>query len=266
VDCYLHKTRYQLHIIIFGTMIERPTNHQWQTAMGAVSYLLNTKTVGLTFGGCSPRPLEGWVDSDHGGCVLTRRLTTGWVFKLNGSVIAWSLKRQATVSTSTSESEYVAISEAAKEAIWLRGILEELGSRQPQTSLHGDNQRSIHLASRPAVHIRTKHIDIRHHLIRELIERRIVKLDYVPTVDQKADVLTKALPRPRHESNLLALRPARPVKGPQELGTRRTGLVASYANIVVARGELDDEIDSGGIGWSEASKTTTSGFGPTSFE
>jgi len=83
--------------------------------MGAVSYLLNTKTVGLTFGGCSPRPLEGWVDSDHGGCVLTRRLTTGWVFKLNGSVIAWSLKRQATVSTSTSESEYVAISEAARK-------------------------------------------------------------------------------------------------------------------------------------------------------
>jgi hypothetical protein len=63
-----------------------------------------------------------------------------------------------------------------------------------------------------------------------------------------------------------SLRPARPVKGPQELGTRRTGLVASYANIVVARGELDDEIESGGIGSSEASRTTTSGFGPTSFE
>jgi len=112
----------------------------------------------------------------------------------------------------------------------------------------------------------TAYIDIRHHLIRELIERGIVKLDYVPTADQKADVLTKALPRPRHESNLLALRLARPVKGTQDLGTRRTGLVASYASIVVARGELDDEIDSGGIGWSEASKTTTSGFGPTSFE
>ena len=92
-----------------------------------------------------------------------------------------------------------------------------------------------------------KHIDIRHHLIRELIERGIVKLDYVPTADQKADVLTKALPRPRHESNLLALRLARPVKGTQDLGIRRTGLVASYASIVVARGELDDEIDSGGI-------------------
>ena len=239
-----------------------PTDHQWQTAMGAVSYLLNTKTVGLTFGGCSPRPLEGWVDSDHGGCVLTRRSTTGWVFELNGSIIAWSSKRQATVSTSTSESEYVAVSEAAKEAVWLRGMLEELGCRQPQTSLHGDNQGSIHLANRPAIHSRTKHIDIRHHPI----ERGMVKLDYVPTADQKADVLTKALPRPRHESNLLALRLARPVKGTQDLGTRRTGLVASYASIVVARGELDDEIDSGGIGWSEASKTTTSGFGPTSFE
>jgi len=198
--------------------------------------------------------------------VLTRRSTTGWVFELNGSIIAWSSKRQATVSTSTSESEYVAVSEAAKEAVWLRGMLEELGCRQPQTSLHGDNQGSIHLANRPAIHSRTKHIDIRHHLIRELIERGIVKLDYVPTADQKADVLTKALPRPRHESNLLALRLARPVKGTQDLGIRRTGLVASYASIVVARGELDDEIDSGGIGWSEASKTTTSGFGPTSFE
>ena len=112
----------------------------------------------------------------------------------------------------------------------------------------------------------TAYIDIRHHLIRELIERGIVKLDYVPTADQKADVLTKALPRPRHESNPLALGLARPVKGTQDLGTRRTGLVASYASIVVAEGELDDGFDSGGIGWSEASKTTTSGFGPTSFE
>jgi len=71
------------------------------------------------------------VDSDHGGCVLTRRSTTGWVFELNGSVIAWSSKSQATVLTSTSESEVVAVSEAAKEAVWLRGMLEELGSRQP---------------------------------------------------------------------------------------------------------------------------------------
>jgi len=149
--------------------------------------------------------------------VLRRRSTTGWAFELNGSIIAWCSKRQATVSTSTSESEYVAVSEAAKEAVWLKGMLEELGCRQPQTSLPGDNQGSIHLANRPAAHSRTKHIDIRHHLIRELIERGIVKLDYVPTADQKADVLTKALPRPRHESNLLALRLARR-KGNPRLG------------------------------------------------
>jgi len=77
--------------------------YQWQIAMRTVSYLLNTKTVGLTYGGTKPHPLEGRGDSDHGGCI--DETIDHWVFEWHGSIIAWSSKRQATVMIWTSESE-----------------------------------------------------------------------------------------------------------------------------------------------------------------
>ena len=190
-----------------------PTDHQWQVAMGVVAYLRGTKEIGLTFGSggtAGYKPLEGWVDSDHGGCLDTRRSTTGWVFEFCGSVISWSSKRQATVSTSTTESEYIAVSESAKEAVWLRGMLGELGYRQGRTQLNGDNQGSIALANKPAIHSRTKHIDIRYHLIRELIENKTISLGYVESANQKADVLTKPLAKPRHVANVRDLRLEQP--------------------------------------------------------
>ena len=118
----------------------------------------------------SNEPLEIWVDADHGGCLDTRRSTTGWICRLYGCTINGSAKRQATVAVLTVEAEYIAVSEAAKEGLWLRGLLEELGYRQPTTRIWCDNQGAIVLSKKPGTHMRTKHISIRHHLIRELVE------------------------------------------------------------------------------------------------
>jgi hypothetical protein len=192
--------------------VARPTEHLWQMALGVVAYLSSTRTVGLTLGGEEQRPLEGWVDADWAGCQETRRSTTGWIIELNGSPIVWSSRRQATVSASTVEAEYIAITEAGREIMWLRELLETLGYSQPITTLRCDNQGAIALTKKPSSHPRTKHIAIRHHQIREWAEQGMIQLEYVGTKSQKADILTKPLTGPAHAECVQRLGLGRPRK------------------------------------------------------
>ena len=179
----------------------KPTEGHWQQALRVVSYLGSTRDMGLKLGGraASIIKLEGWVDADWGGCLDTRKSTTGYVFTINGSIVAWSSRRQQTVASSTLHAEYIALSEAAKEAAWLRSMLGELGFAQKEaTVIHCDNQGAMFLAKNPTTHARTKHIDIRHHVIRQMLEDKVISLLYTKTEDQLADIFTKALAGPRH--------------------------------------------------------------------
>lgn len=176
-----------------------PLEQHWELALRVASYLSGTRNQGLQFGSIKPKPLVGWVDADWAGCYDTRKSTTGYIFMLNDSPIIWKSRRQQTVASSTVESEYIAVSEAGREAVWLRGLLHELSpDHSPATEMKVDNQGAIRLAINPSTHQRTKHIDIKHHHIRQLIEDKIIKLTYVPTNDQLADILTKPLTTPRH--------------------------------------------------------------------
>jgi hypothetical protein len=101
--------------------------------------------------------LTGWVDADCAGCHDPRRSTTGYIFKTNNSSIIWCSRRQQTVASSTVEAEYIAIAEAAKEALWLRNVLKEPGFGNivtRATLLHTDNQGAIRLAVNPSTHQR----------------------------------------------------------------------------------------------------------------
>ena len=183
-----------------------PMEMHWELALRVASYLAHTSSVGLKLGGTRKTALEGWVDADWAGCHDTRRSTTGYVFKLNDSPILWCSRRQQTVASSTVEAEYIATAEAVREAVWLRNLLRELNiSMVKPTVLHVDNQGAMRLAINPSTHQRTKHIDIKHHLIRELIEGGTVELEYVATEEQQADIFTKPLPGPRHASNSIQL-------------------------------------------------------------
>jgi hypothetical protein len=131
---------------------------------------------------------------------------------LNGSPIVWSSRRQRTVSASTTEAEYIAITEAGREIMWLRELLETLGYSQQITTLRCDNQGAIALTKKPSSHPRTKHIAIRHHQIREWAEQGMIRLEYVDTKSQKADILTKPLPGPAHTACVQGIGLARPRK------------------------------------------------------
>ena len=138
----------------------------------------------------------GFCDADFGGDLSTRRSTTAYVFMLGGGATTWASKLQATVALSSAESEYVAVSAAVQDAIYLRWLFADLGflQRKP-TVIYEDNQGCIALTENPVNHKRTKHIDIRHHFVRERVESGDVALKYVATKDQVADLLTKPLKR-----------------------------------------------------------------------
>ena len=111
-----------------------------------------------------------YVEADYAGDLDKRRSTTGYVFTLAHGVISWMSKLQKTVALSTIEAEYIAASDSCKEAIWLKGLLDEIGRTQEKVNVFCDSQSAIHLATNLAYHSKTKHINVRYHFVRHVIE------------------------------------------------------------------------------------------------
>ncbi|KAL3846133.1 hypothetical protein ACJIZ3_003536 [Penstemon smallii] len=121
--------------------------------------------------------------------------TTCYVFTLAGGAVSWVSKLQSIVAISTMEAEYVAATQASKEAIWLQMLLEELGHKQEKVALFCDSQSALHLAKNPAFHSKTKHIRVQYHFVREKVEEGSVDFQKIHTEDNLADFLTKPLNR-----------------------------------------------------------------------
>ena len=114
--------------------------------------------------------MSGFIDADWAGDQDTRRLTSGYVFNIGSGAISWSSKRQLTVALSSCEAEYIGQTQATKEAIWLRNLLEQLNANIDSSEavvIFCDNQGAMALAKNPQFHARTKHIDVNVHFIRE---------------------------------------------------------------------------------------------------
>lgn len=180
-------------------------NH-WKHLKRLLRYLQKTKKYGLVFKK-NDSNLHGYVDADWASCSVDRRSYTGYSFILSGCVISYESRKQRTVALSSTEAEYMALSEACKEAIYLRHLMNEIGvldSKTP-TCVFSDNQSSIKLTANPLFHKRTKHIDVRHHFIRECVVNNKVKVEYVSTSDMPADILTKSLCTRKHYKFLKSL-------------------------------------------------------------
>jgi len=142
----------------------------------------------------------GYCDADWAGDLEDRRSTTGFVFMMGGGAISWSSKRQPTIALSTIEAEYMASTQATKEAIWMTKLMKELGYMKEKKAMviRCDKQGAISLTKNPTQHARTKHIDVQHHFVREQVENGEVTFEYCSTEEMVADVLTKALPKEQH--------------------------------------------------------------------
>jgi hypothetical protein len=130
-------------------------------------YLWGTTDVGLVYdrGSGISSSVIGYVDSNYAGDLDKIRSLTGFVFTLSRNAISWKVTLQLTVALSTTEAEYMATAKAVKEAIWLRGLVSDLGLQQDETVIFCDCQRAIHLTKNQMYHERTKNIDVRYHFL-----------------------------------------------------------------------------------------------------
>ncbi|CAD6914528.1 unnamed protein product [Tilletia caries] len=194
-----------------------PSTEHVAAAMRVLRYLAGTRELGLRFRHSDLAQLVGYSDSDHGGDPTTRRSVTGYVFYLYGNPVTWRSKLQDTVSVSSTEAEYVALSEATREAIWAVQLLGELRLRETgAVDMYTDNTGAEALSRNPQAHQRTKHIDIHHHLVRDHNNNGTIKVKRVDTDDNPADLLTKTVTFSRLSS------------GREQLGLGSSALVAEF--------------------------------------
>ncbi len=183
----------------------------WDAAIRVVRYLKSTRDLRLRLGG-EKISLVGFTDSSWADDRDNRRSSMGYCFTLGSGVISWSARKQKTVTCSSTEAEYIAASESCREAVWLRMMLSQLNQPCPSaiplftsgftssqllttTPLYCDNNGAICLAHDPQFHSRAKHIDYRHHQIRDRIESKDISLLRVDTYNNLADIFTKPLGR-----------------------------------------------------------------------
>jgi len=167
--------------------------------MRVVKYVLDTKHRCLVM---APRmsneqedvtwQLKAYSDSDYSGDRETRRSVTGFMIYLQGVPISWKSKSQRSVTLSSTEAEYVALSEVCAEIMFVKQILDFLGREvELPIQVHVDNVAAIYLANNATIGNRTKHIDVRYHYVREYVEDGIVKIVFVKSIDNDADIFTK---------------------------------------------------------------------------
>ncbi|XP_020270504.1 uncharacterized protein LOC109845645 [Asparagus officinalis] len=196
---YLTHTRPDITyaVGIVSRYMEHPTVLHRQVVKHILRYVKGTMSYGLVYKrGRGNEELVGFTDSDLAGDVDDRRSTGGMAFYLGDSLVTWTSQKQKTVALSSCEAEFMAATAAACQGLWLRSLISEvIGSEPKPVTLFVDNKSAIALMKNPVFHGRSKHIDTRFHFIRECVERGQIKVEFVSTSEQRADILTKALAR-----------------------------------------------------------------------
>jgi histone deacetylase 1/2 len=176
--------------------LHAPTTVHLTAVKRILRYVKDTITTGLTFRKSSSTLISAFSDADWAGCVDDRRSTGGFAIFLGPNLISWSARKQATVSRSSTEAEYKSLANATVEVIWVETLLKELGIKlQRAPCLWCDNMGATYLSANPIFHARTKHIEIDFHFVREKVAAGTLKVQFISSRDQLADIFTKALGR-----------------------------------------------------------------------
>ncbi|GKD76593.1 putative ribonuclease H-like domain-containing protein [Tanacetum coccineum] len=155
-------------------------------------YLKGQLKLGLLYPKDSPFDLEAYTNSDYAGASLDRKSTTGGCQFLGSRLISWQCKKQTIVANSTTEAEYVAASSCCGQVLWIQNQLLNYGYNFMNTKIFIDNESTICIVKNPVFHSKTKHIEIRHHFIRDSYEKRLIQVIKIHTDHNVADLLTKA--------------------------------------------------------------------------
>lgn len=192
-------------VSILACFSQNPGRAHWEAVKRVFCYLAGTKKLKLTYGAIS-LDLVGYTDAD-GSMHEDRKAISGYAFLIDGGAVSWASKHQEIISLSTTESEYIAITHASKEALWLCSLIGQVFAPfMEPISLNSDNLGAIALTQDHQYHACTKHIDIRFHFIHWVIADKKLTLVYCPTDKMVADALTKALPSPKVKHFAAALR------------------------------------------------------------
>src|SRR5277367_6574768 len=181
-----------------------PTNTHFKAALHVLRYLKSTRNYCIVYRRSPTVPITdiiGYSDANFASDEDDRKSYTGYVFIINGGPVSWSTHKQHTVALSSMEAEYMALSDAAREAIARKQLFDEL--RVPSASrpipLLTDSQTALEISDNPARYRQAKHIDVRYHAVRHYIHDGKIQIDYVPSTHQPADIFTKALETTKHK-------------------------------------------------------------------
>jgi hypothetical protein len=243
---YLAQTRPDIaySVSYVSRFMARPQTAHWNAVLQILRYIKGTSGLGIQYKRQQQWPIsltgsthtasalkcQPFTDADWENCKSSCRSTGGFLFLLAEGAITWSSRRQATVSLSTTDAEYRALVDGAKEAIFLKRLLQELDvfkfshvplqcsndqllldisqAHLPTTvdiSIQCDNVSAIKLARNPVFHARSKHIELHHHYVRERILHKEISVEYVRTEDQSAEIFTKALAKPSFDKHRATL-------------------------------------------------------------
>jgi len=191
---------------VVSRFMSQPAKEHWLGVKWVLRYIKGTVDTRLCYKRNSDFSICGYCDADYAADLDKRRSITGLVFTLGGNTISWKSGLQRVVAQSSIESEYMSLTEAVKEAIWLKGLLKDFGYEQKNVEIFCDSQSAIALSKNNVHHERTKHIDVKFHFIREIIADGKVEVSKISTEKNPADIFTKVLPVNKFQTALDFLR------------------------------------------------------------
>lgn len=183
-----------------------PTDEHWAYLKRILRYLRGSLDVGLVYRRGEGKALEVYSDSDWANDPNDRRSVSGSVFKSFGSTVAWITRKQHTVALSSTEAELAALCVAVCHGLWMLRLLQDLGCEvNGPVTYFEDNQSTIRITEDSKGFGRLKHVDVKLFFLKDLVKQKQIVLEYVPTTDQQADVMTKALPVAAFRRNCAAI-------------------------------------------------------------
>lgn len=199
---YLSLTRpevcYSVHKV--SQFLHSPTEDNWSSVKRILRYLKETSTHGLLITKSKSTNLNIYSDADWATDTTDRKSITGYAIFMGNNLVSWNSKKQQTVARSSTEAEYRAVGLAITEMVWIQALLRDINYHSPTIpNLWCDNIGATYLSVNPMFHARTKHLEVDFHFVRDKVHNKEVKVQFICSKDQLADILTKPLPRIRHQ-------------------------------------------------------------------